>query len=53
MGSLHLSNHAVQNRQTGEHWAMLNKENLNVWICLTCPIASLALHFGHFVARDR
>ena len=32
MGLLQLSNHMVQNRQTGEqmtHWDMLNKDNSN------------------------
>ena len=55
MGLLQLSNHTVQNRQTGEqmpHWDMLNKENSNLVDCLTCPSTSFALQFGDFVPRD-
>ena len=58
MGHLQLSDHVVQNRQTGEQmmqWDMLNKENSNlVAFFFTCPNASIALQFGdlyHVVAH--
>ena len=42
-------------RHTGEqmaHWDMLNKENSNWWLSLTCPSAYFALQYGDFVPRD-
>ena len=50
MGPLQLSDHVVQNRQTGEqmtNWVMLYKENSNL-----VASASFALQFGDFVPRD-
>ena len=34
------------------HWDMLNKENSNWWLSLTCSSASFALQYGDFVPRD-
>ena len=57
MGLLQLSNHVVQNRQTGEqatHWDMLNKENSNLVALfnISIPIVSFALQLGYFVPHD-
>jgi len=56
MGPLQLSNHMVQNRQTGEqmmHWDMPNKENSNLAALSTCPSASSAHQSGGPAPRDR
>ena len=58
MGHLQLSDHEVQNRQTGEqktHWEQRcwTKKTQIWWLCLTCPSASFAFQFGEFVPRDR
>ena len=51
MGPLQLSDHVVQNRQTGEqmtHWAMLNKENSNLVVLFNtsqCVICSPVWRF--------
>ena len=55
MGLLQVSNHVMQNRQTGDQampWDMLNKENSNWWLCLTYPIVSFALQLGFFAPYD-
>ena len=56
MGPLQLSDHVVQNRQTGEqmtHWAMLNKENSDLVALLnmsqTCPMSLSSQHWKHFI----
>ena len=54
MGLLWLSNHMVQNRQTGEqmmHWDMLNKENSNLESLFMSHV-SFAHQFGDFVPHD-
>ena len=49
MGPLQLSDHVVQNRQTGEqmtHWAMLNKENSNLVVLFNMSQCVIAHQFG-------
>ena len=55
MGPLQLSNHVVQNRQSGDqmmHWDMLNKEKSNLMAFFNLTSASFALQFGDFVPCD-
>ena len=53
---LHLSDHVMQNHQTGEqmtHWNIIKEATkFEYFLCLTCPSASFALQFGDFVRCD-
>ena len=58
MGPLQLSDHVVQNRQTGEqmtHWVMLNKENSNLLALFkhvpVCHLLSGLAILHHVIAK--